>query len=101
MVGIVSKSTKASIRIYKLQKHYSEWEFVYDPLEDMLSSVSLIGGGGGNVSNAGNSSTGTGTTGTGIGGSGIGGSGIGGSSGGFGSGSGFGSSPTTPQQPQQ
>ncbi len=47
MVGVVSKNTKASIKEYKLQKHYNEWEFVYDPVEDMLSSVSLIGGGGG------------------------------------------------------
>jgi type II secretory pathway pseudopilin PulG len=113
MVGIVSKNTKESIKIYKLQKHYNEWEFIYDPLEDMLSSVSLVGGGGGNVNGTGNR-TGTGTgNGFGNSGSGFGNSGnsFGGSSptsgggigGGSGSGSGFGggfggSSPTSPQQ---
>lgn len=35
MVGIASKNTKASIKEYKKQKHYNEWEFVYDPVEDI------------------------------------------------------------------
>jgi len=60
MVGVVSKSTKASIKEYKKQKHYNEWEFVYDPVEDLLSSVSLLGGGGG----AANNLNGPGSTGT-------------------------------------
>lgn len=100
IVGVASKNTKASIKEYKKQKHYNEWEFVYDPLEDMLSSVSLLGGGG-NINGSSSS------TGTGFGSSGTGSSstpfsnGPGSSSGsgfGSGSGSGFGSSPTSPQQ---
>jgi len=108
IVGIASKSTKASIKEYKKQKHYNEWEFVYDPMEDLLSSVSLFGGGTSNVNGTSGTSPGTttpGTSGTGFGsssGSGFGSSGGGGSSGGFGSsGTGSGSTPTTPQQPQQ
>lgn len=46
MVGVVIPSTKASIAEYKLMKHYNEWEFVYDPVEDMMSSVAGQGGGG-------------------------------------------------------
>ncbi len=64
MVGIVSKSTKASIKEYKQQKHYNEWEFVYDPVEDLMSSVSLTGGGGGAGAGGLNGPGGTGTTGT-------------------------------------
>jgi hypothetical protein len=60
MVGIASKNTKASIKEYKQQKHYNEWEFVYDPVEDMLSSVSLLGGAGTSV----NGTTGAGLNGT-------------------------------------
>jgi hypothetical protein len=44
-VGVASKSAKASIKQYKQQKHYNEWEFVYDPVEDLMSSVSIFGGG--------------------------------------------------------
>jgi type II secretory pathway pseudopilin PulG len=51
MVGVVSKNTKASIKEYKQQKHYNEWEFVYDPVEDLTSSVSLFGGGSGGAGN--------------------------------------------------
>jgi type II secretory pathway pseudopilin PulG len=60
MVGVVSKNTKASIKEYKQQKHYNEWEFVYDPVEDLMSSVSLVGGGQSNINGTGS----TGTTGT-------------------------------------
>lgn len=51
IVGVASKSTKASIKEYKQQKHYNEWEFVYDPVEDLMSSVSLFGGGQGGSGN--------------------------------------------------
>jgi type II secretory pathway pseudopilin PulG len=58
MVGVVSKNTKASIKEYKQQKHYNEWEFVYDPVEDLMSSVSLFGGGsGGNLNGPGSNGT--------------------------------------------
>lgn len=107
IVGIASKSTKASIKEYKKQKHYNQWEFVYDPMEDLLSSVSLLGGGTSNVNGTSGTSPGTttpGTSGTGFGnsgsGSGFGSSGGFGSTGGFGSGTGSGSTPTSPQQPQ-
>jgi len=98
MVGIASKSTKASIKEYKQQKHYNEWEFVYDPTEDLLSSVSLLGGGGtSNVTGTSGTSPGVTTPGTSttpFGSSNPGsGSGI---TGGMGSGSG-----STPNPPQQ
>ncbi len=34
IVGIASTSPKASIREFKKQKHYNEWEFVYDPQQE-------------------------------------------------------------------
>jgi type II secretory pathway pseudopilin PulG len=57
IVGVVSKNTKASLKEYKKQKHYNEWEFVYDPVEDLMSSVSLFGGGPGNLNGPGSSGT--------------------------------------------
>lgn len=36
MVGVASTSTKASLKEFKKQKHYNEWEFVYDPLAERL-----------------------------------------------------------------
>ncbi len=60
IVGVVSKNAKASIKEYKKQKHYNEWEFVYDPVEDLLSSVSVFGGGSSAINGPGS----TGTTGT-------------------------------------
>jgi type II secretory pathway pseudopilin PulG len=55
IVGVVIKDTKASIKEYKKQKHYNEWEFVYDPVEDLMGSVSLLGGGTTNLNgNSGN-----------------------------------------------
>ena len=41
IVGVASKNTKASIKEYKKQKHYNEWEFTYDPLSD----TPTVGGG--------------------------------------------------------
>jgi len=34
VVGVASSSTKASIRVFRQQTHYNQWEFLYDPLED-------------------------------------------------------------------
>jgi len=61
IVGVASKNTKTSIRQYKLQKHYNEWEFVYDPVEDLMSAVSLFGGASTNV-NGNNGTNGTGSS---------------------------------------
>jgi type II secretory pathway pseudopilin PulG len=101
IVGVGLLSKKLSIKLYRKQKHYNEWEFVYD-------NTQTAGVGGGGITQTG-ATTGTGangTTGSGFGsstGSGFGsstGSGFGSSSGsgfgsnpGSGSGSGFGSSP--------
>ena len=62
IVGVVIKDTKASIKEYKKQKHYNEWEFVYDPVEDMLSAVSLFGGGTNLNGNSSNPNTGATTS---------------------------------------
>jgi type II secretory pathway pseudopilin PulG len=100
IVGVAIPDTHASIKEYKKQKHYNEWEFVYDPIEDQLqASGAALGAGQQNLNGS------TGTTGTGFGSSGT-------SQGGFGSsfgsstGSSFGSSTgsgTNPggTQPQQ
>jgi type II secretory pathway pseudopilin PulG len=34
IVGVSSTSPKVSIREFKKQKHYNEWEFVYNPMQD-------------------------------------------------------------------
>jgi type II secretory pathway pseudopilin PulG len=114
IVGVGLLDKKTSIKIYKKQTHYNQWEFVYDPTQNTVTAS------GGSING---SSNGTGTTGsTGVNGgtsggfsigngSGSGsnngfgssnGSGFGGSSGsGFGgtSGSGFGGSPASPVSP--
>jgi type II secretory pathway pseudopilin PulG len=60
IVGFAIPNTKASIKEYKQQKHYNEWEFVYNPLEEQMQAGTLFGGAAQNVN-------GTGATGTGIG----------------------------------
>ncbi len=40
IVGVSSTSPKESIRVYKKQTHYNQWEFVYDPMAD-----GIVGGG--------------------------------------------------------
>ena len=37
IVGVCSRSTKGSIRVYKKQTHYNDWQFVYDPASDGIS----------------------------------------------------------------
>jgi len=37
MIGVASTSKKASLKEFKKQKHYNEWEFVYDPLLERLT----------------------------------------------------------------
>jgi type II secretory pathway pseudopilin PulG len=58
IVGVASKVEKPSIKEYKQQKHYNEWEFVYDPLEDMQGADFF-----GNATNA-SGINGTGSSGT-------------------------------------
>src|ERR1700758_3880906 len=43
IVGVGIPNTKASLIEYKKQKHYNQWEFVYNPLEDTLAG-GLAGG---------------------------------------------------------
>ncbi len=93
IVGIAIPSTKASLKEYKQQKHYNEWEFVYDPVADQMQAGTLFGGATQNLNGQGT------TNGTG----GLPGSGIGGGIGTTptsGTGSGPGSPPSTPT-PQQ
>jgi type II secretory pathway pseudopilin PulG len=69
-VGVVSPSTKASLIEYKKQKHYNQWEFIYDPIEDQMQAAASMLGGAGNINNSTDSgsnstfgsSTGTGTS---------------------------------------
>jgi type II secretory pathway pseudopilin PulG len=60
IVGVAIPVEKASIKEYKQQKHYNEWEFVYDPLEDMQRANFF----GGTTNLNGTNSTGTSTPGT-------------------------------------
>ena len=52
IVGVGIPSEKASLIEYKKQKHYNQWEFVYNPIEDQLQGALGMGTGVG---------TGTGT----------------------------------------
>jgi type II secretory pathway pseudopilin PulG len=97
IVGVVIPDTRASMKEYKKQKHYNEWEFVYDPLEDQLQAGGMMGGGAQNLNGATPAGAAGNTTGFGSGFGGQSGSGFGGQSGsGFGgqSGTGFGSGST-------
>ncbi len=119
IVGIGIPVAKASIREFKKQKHYNEWEFVYDPTQDEggqngQTGAGMVQGAGGNViqqtgATGGDTSGAGSSSGSGFGGnnggfgsssSGFGsssGSGFGGNNGGFGSSSGgFGNPPSTP-----
>jgi type II secretory pathway pseudopilin PulG len=104
-VGLLSKKT--SIKIYKKQTHYNQWEFIYDPNQNVMAAAGGVGGATNGTNGGSASSFGSGSS------SGFGsnnGSGFGSSSGagsgsnngpGFGSnnGSTFGSSPTSPTSP--
>jgi type II secretory pathway pseudopilin PulG len=58
IVGVKIPDTKASIKEYKQQKHYNEWEFVYDPLEEQLQGGgAMFGGAGANLNGVGNGTT--------------------------------------------
>ncbi len=50
IVGVAIPDTRASMKEYKKQKHYNEWEFVYNPLEDQLQGA--LGGGQQNLNGA-------------------------------------------------
>lgn len=116
IIGVESNSPKETILEYKKKKHFNEWEFVYDPLSEQLTSNNGAAAGP-SMGSAGNSATTFGgSSGSAFGGSspqsgfgGSSGSAFGGSSpgGGFGGGSGgFGGSsspapaPSAPGQPQ-
>jgi hypothetical protein len=39
--------TKPSLVVYKKQKRYNKWEFVYNPIEEQMQGAGLAGVGGG------------------------------------------------------
>jgi type II secretory pathway pseudopilin PulG len=43
IVGVSSTSKKESIRVYRKQTHYDQWEFVYNPAEDGIGGGSQPG----------------------------------------------------------
>jgi type II secretory pathway pseudopilin PulG len=47
IVGVGIPSEKASLIEYKKQKHYNQWEFVYNPIEDQLQGAIGMGAGAG------------------------------------------------------
>jgi type II secretory pathway pseudopilin PulG len=102
IVGVGLLDKKTSIKIYKKQTHYNQWEFVYDPNQNtaVASSGTINGSGTSTGMNGGMGTNGAAGTNNGFGSSN--GSGFGGSSGsGFGgtSGAGFGGSPSSPVSP--
>jgi type II secretory pathway pseudopilin PulG len=44
IIGFSPASPKQSILIYKKKNHYNEWEFVYDPLSEQMTSSSFGAG---------------------------------------------------------
>ena len=56
IVGVGIPSTKASLIEYKKQKHYNQWEFVYNPIEDQLLG-GLVAAGGSSTNPAGTGGT--------------------------------------------
>jgi type II secretory pathway pseudopilin PulG len=67
IVGLAIPSTKASIKEYKQQKHYNEWEFVYDPVADQMQAGTAFGGTGQNLNGPGTTNGTSGTFGSGFG----------------------------------
>lgn len=61
IVGVGIPSTKASLLEYKKQKHYNQWEFVYNPLEDQMAATALFGGGTQTINGANPGGIGTGS----------------------------------------
>jgi len=47
IIGVTSKSTDESIRLYKGRSHYNEWAFVYTPPAPVPGAVGAPGAGGG------------------------------------------------------
>lgn len=41
IIGFSPASPKQSILVYKTKNHYNEWEFVYSPLTDMMTSANI------------------------------------------------------------
>jgi type II secretory pathway pseudopilin PulG len=108
IVGVGIPSTKASLIDYKKQKHYNQWEFVYNPMEDQMMAAAGLASGvttqngtsgtaGGFGSNTGNS----GGFGSSAGGDGGFGSSTGSSGTGFGGTANSPTSPTGPSTDQQ
>lgn len=58
IVGVGIPSEKASLIEYKKQKHYNQWEFVYNPIEDQLQAAAGVLGG--STQNPNGTGTGTG-----------------------------------------
>jgi type II secretory pathway pseudopilin PulG len=61
IVGVVIPDAHASMKEYKKQKHYNEWEFVYDPLEDQMLAAGGAGVGQQNLNGANPIGSGLGT----------------------------------------
>ena len=63
IVGVGIPSPKASLITYKKQKHYNQWEFVYNPIEDqMQAAAAALNGGNIQSTNRANSSMGSSTS---------------------------------------
>ena len=63
IIGVESTSPKATILEYKKKKHFNEWEFVYDPMQDQMMLSNNTGNVGQPMSGAGNNGSGIATPG--------------------------------------
>jgi type II secretory pathway pseudopilin PulG len=64
IVGVGIPVKKNSLIEYHKQKKYSDWEFVYDPQEELLNAAGVTGGGNVNGTGANGNAAGIGTNGT-------------------------------------
>ncbi len=45
IIGVASTSTKQSIHVLNKKDHYNEWEFIYDPTQEVMAGAGGVAGG--------------------------------------------------------
>jgi len=52
IIGVSSTSSRSSIKEYRQQKHYNEWEFVYDPIVEQTQAQNATNNNNGGITGA-------------------------------------------------